>query len=117
MNANTADNEEGQGERGMTRLSLSPHRLSYRTGQDTANCDTCRNSACIIYRLVAVFGEIHERAALININCSLITDCVSNKQDKNRKYSRCQESVGYSIKDLGGTPSSQSLARHYLDVE
>ncbi|XP_046710958.1 inhibitory synaptic factor 2A isoform X1 [Silurus meridionalis] len=24
-------------------------RLSYRTGQDTANCDTCRNSACIIY--------------------------------------------------------------------
>eukprot|EP00071_Canis_lupus_P033833 XP_022267390.1 protein FAM196A isoform X3 [Canis lupus familiaris] len=25
--------------------------LSYRTGQDTANCDTCRNSACIIYRL------------------------------------------------------------------
>uniref|UniRef100_A0A3B4V2T7 Inhibitory synaptic factor 2A n=1 Tax=Seriola dumerili TaxID=41447 RepID=A0A3B4V2T7_SERDU len=26
------------------------HReLSYRTGQDTANCDTCRNSACIIY--------------------------------------------------------------------
>ncbi|XP_053731720.1 inhibitory synaptic factor 2A [Synchiropus splendidus] len=23
--------------------------LSYRTGQDTANCDTCRNSACIIY--------------------------------------------------------------------
>ncbi|ROI82011.1 Protein FAM196A [Anabarilius grahami] len=29
--------------------------LSYRTGQDTANCDTCRNSACIIYRLVAVF--------------------------------------------------------------
>lgn len=25
-------------------------RLSYRTGQDTANCDTCRNSACIIYR-------------------------------------------------------------------
>ncbi|XP_029465892.1 inhibitory synaptic factor 2A isoform X2 [Rhinatrema bivittatum] len=24
--------------------------LSYRTGQDTANCDTCRNSACIIYR-------------------------------------------------------------------
>ncbi|KAL2078555.1 hypothetical protein ACEWY4_026240 [Coilia grayii] len=29
--------------------------LSYRTGQDTANCDTCRNSACIIYRLVAAF--------------------------------------------------------------
>uniref|UniRef100_A0A672RB62 Inhibitory synaptic factor 2A n=1 Tax=Sinocyclocheilus grahami TaxID=75366 RepID=A0A672RB62_SINGR len=29
--------------------------LSYRTGQDTANCDTCRNSACIIYRLVDVF--------------------------------------------------------------
>lgn len=29
---------------------LSVHRLSYRTGQDTANCDTCRNSACIIYR-------------------------------------------------------------------
>lgn len=27
-------------------------RLSYRTGQDTANCDTCRNSACIIYRYV-----------------------------------------------------------------
>ncbi|XP_017283897.1 inhibitory synaptic factor 2A isoform X2 [Kryptolebias marmoratus] len=25
--------------------------LSYRTGQDTANCDTCRNSACIIYSL------------------------------------------------------------------
>ncbi|CAM4644942.1 unnamed protein product [Leuciscus chuanchicus] len=23
--------------------------LSYRTGQDTSNCDTCRNSACIIY--------------------------------------------------------------------
>ncbi|XP_061913775.1 inhibitory synaptic factor 2A-like isoform X1 [Entelurus aequoreus] len=23
--------------------------LTYRTGQDTANCDTCRNSACIIY--------------------------------------------------------------------
>nr|XP_055033058.1 inhibitory synaptic factor 2A [Misgurnus anguillicaudatus] len=23
--------------------------LSYRTGQDTVNCDTCRNSACIIY--------------------------------------------------------------------
>ncbi|XP_028325243.1 inhibitory synaptic factor 2A [Gouania willdenowi] len=23
--------------------------LSYRTGQDTTNCDTCRNSACIIY--------------------------------------------------------------------
>uniref|UniRef100_A0A668VKC8 Uncharacterized protein n=1 Tax=Oreochromis aureus TaxID=47969 RepID=A0A668VKC8_OREAU len=28
--------------------------LSYRTGQDTANCDTCRNSACIIYRLVGI---------------------------------------------------------------
>nr|XP_031361147.1 inhibitory synaptic factor 2A isoform X1 [Lonchura striata domestica] len=26
--------------------------LSYRTGQDTANCDTCRNSACIIYSQV-----------------------------------------------------------------
>ncbi|KAJ3610064.1 hypothetical protein NHX12_022158, partial [Muraenolepis orangiensis] len=23
--------------------------LTYRTGQDTAHCDTCRNSACIIY--------------------------------------------------------------------
>uniref|UniRef100_A0A8C5I985 Inhibitory synaptic factor 2A n=2 Tax=Gouania willdenowi TaxID=441366 RepID=A0A8C5I985_GOUWI len=23
--------------------------LAYRTGQDTVNCDTCRNSACIIY--------------------------------------------------------------------
>lgn len=92
-------------------LSLSPHRLSYRTGQDTANCDTCRNSACIIYRLVAVFclkPEIHERAVLIKINCSLITDCVSNEQDKERKYYRWQEDVGYSIKDLCGTPSSQS---------
>lgn len=29
-------------------------RLSYRTGQDTANCDTCRNSACIIYRYVHI---------------------------------------------------------------
>ncbi|KAK3559381.1 hypothetical protein QTP86_012793 [Hemibagrus guttatus] len=28
--------------------------LSYRTGQDTANCDTCRNSACIIYRLASL---------------------------------------------------------------
>uniref|UniRef100_A0A8C5AE29 Inhibitory synaptic factor 2A n=1 Tax=Gadus morhua TaxID=8049 RepID=A0A8C5AE29_GADMO len=36
--------------------------LSYRTGQDTANCDTCRNSACIIYRLVRVcFQEVAER--------------------------------------------------------
>uniref|UniRef100_A0A671LAR3 Protein FAM196A-like n=1 Tax=Sinocyclocheilus anshuiensis TaxID=1608454 RepID=A0A671LAR3_9TELE len=55
--------------------------LSYRTGQDTANCDTCRNSACIIYRLVDVF-------------------CLC-----------------YSIKDLSETPSSQSPAQHYLDVE
>lgn len=31
---------------------IFPPRLSYRTGQDTANCDTCRNSACIIYRWV-----------------------------------------------------------------
>lgn len=31
---------------------LSLLRLTYRTGQDTANCDTCRNSACIIYRWV-----------------------------------------------------------------
>lgn len=31
---------------------LPPCRLSYRTGQDTANCDTCRNSACVIYRYV-----------------------------------------------------------------
>lgn len=38
----------------LTHHSDLPHRLSYRTGQDTANCDTCRNSACIIYRLVVI---------------------------------------------------------------
>ncbi|XP_033957201.1 inhibitory synaptic factor 2A [Pseudochaenichthys georgianus] len=32
--------EKGEAQRGG---------LTYRTGQDTANCDTCRNSACIIY--------------------------------------------------------------------
>lgn len=39
---------------------IFPCRLSYRTGQDTANCDTCRNSACIIYRLVAISLQRHE---------------------------------------------------------
>lgn len=39
--------------------SYLPRRLSYRTGQDTANCDTCRNSACIIYRLVAIPLQRH----------------------------------------------------------
>lgn len=43
---------EGEACHWSSRISfhLSLHRLSYRTGQDTANCDTCRNSACIIYR-------------------------------------------------------------------
>lgn len=41
------------------------HRLSYRTGQDTANCDTCRNSACIIYRWVS--DTISESFSLANI--------------------------------------------------
>lgn len=50
-------------------LSLSPRRLSYRTGQDTANCDTCRNSACIIYRLVAVlcFVKLQRCAEMRNV--------------------------------------------------
>ncbi|MEQ2221278.1 hypothetical protein ILYODFUR_014149 [Ilyodon furcidens] len=36
--------------------------LSYRTGQDTANCDTCRNSACIIYR----FGLSHSHTLILH---------------------------------------------------
>ncbi|KAM4591786.1 inhibitory synaptic factor 2A isoform 1-T6 [Odontesthes bonariensis] len=31
--------------------------LSYRTGQDTKNCDTCRNSACIIYSVELDFKQ------------------------------------------------------------
>ncbi|XP_028825428.1 inhibitory synaptic factor 2A-like isoform X2 [Denticeps clupeoides] len=34
----------------LERTQAIREGLLYRTGQDTANCDTCRNSACIIYR-------------------------------------------------------------------
>ncbi|KAK1881563.1 Inhibitory synaptic factor 2A [Dissostichus eleginoides] len=36
-------------------------RLSYRTGQDTANCDTCRNSACIIYSVELDFKQQEDK--------------------------------------------------------
>lgn len=35
---------------GLTALVLCRRRHSYRTGQDIANCGTCRDCACIIYR-------------------------------------------------------------------
>ncbi|CAN0189113.1 unnamed protein product [Bubo scandiacus] len=35
--------------------------LSYRTGQDTANCDTCRNSACIIYSVELDFKQQEDK--------------------------------------------------------
>lgn len=34
----------------LTALLLCRRRHSYRTGQDIANCGTCRDCACIIYR-------------------------------------------------------------------
>lgn len=49
-------------EQGQQRTPADPHwvskltahlchrRHSYRTGQDIANCGTCRDCACIIYR-------------------------------------------------------------------
>ena len=48
----------------MYLFHLSVHRLTYRTGQDTANCDTCRNSACIIYRWVLFHCQCVINAAL-----------------------------------------------------
>lgn len=47
-------------------LFLNVLRLTYRTGQDTANCDTCRNSACIIYRWVPPFFFLSCCQCLIN---------------------------------------------------
>ncbi|XP_048862609.1 inhibitory synaptic factor 2A-like [Brienomyrus brachyistius] len=35
--------------------------LSYRTGQDTTNCDTCRNSACIIYSVELDFKQQEDK--------------------------------------------------------
>ncbi|XP_054975503.1 inhibitory synaptic factor 2A [Sorex araneus] len=35
--------------------------LSYRTGQDTANCDTCRNSACVIYSVELDFKQQEDK--------------------------------------------------------
>ncbi|NWI60473.1 F196A protein, partial [Calyptomena viridis] len=35
--------------------------LSYRTGQDTVNCDTCRNSACIIYSVELDFKQQEDK--------------------------------------------------------
>lgn len=35
--------------------------LTYRTGQDTANCDTCRNSACIIYSVELDFKQQEDK--------------------------------------------------------
>ncbi|XP_061665945.1 inhibitory synaptic factor 2A [Syngnathoides biaculeatus] len=35
--------------------------LSYRTGQDMANCDTCRNSACIIYSVELDFKQQEDK--------------------------------------------------------
>ncbi|KAM4032255.1 inhibitory synaptic factor 2A isoform 1-T2 [Anomaloglossus baeobatrachus] len=35
--------------------------LSYRTGQDTANCDTCRKSACIIYSVELDFKQQEDK--------------------------------------------------------
>ncbi|XP_064173848.1 inhibitory synaptic factor 2A-like [Anguilla rostrata] len=35
--------------------------LSYRTGQDTDNCDTCRNSACIIYSVELDFKQQEDK--------------------------------------------------------
>ncbi|KAM8780407.1 inhibitory synaptic factor 2A [Rhynchonycteris naso] len=35
--------------------------LSYRTAQDTANCDTCRNSACIIYSVELDFKQQEDK--------------------------------------------------------
>ncbi|XP_038677604.1 inhibitory synaptic factor 2A isoform X2 [Scyliorhinus canicula] len=43
--------------------------LSYRTGQDTANCDTCRNSACIIYSWQLSDAEVISFDG--SISCSL----------------------------------------------
>lgn len=95
-------NEEGQGERGMTRLSLSISSqalLSDRTGHgqlrhvSEQRMHYLQVGDCILFKIWV--SEIHERAALININCSLITDCVSNERDKDRKYSRCGTLVGH----------------------
>ncbi|XP_026919194.1 inhibitory synaptic factor 2A [Acinonyx jubatus] len=35
--------------------------LSYRTGQDTANCETCRNSACVIYSVELDFKQQEDK--------------------------------------------------------
>ncbi|KAJ8250367.1 hypothetical protein COCON_G00222890 [Conger conger] len=35
--------------------------LTYRTGQDTDNCDTCRNSACIIYSVELDFKQQEDK--------------------------------------------------------
>ncbi|XP_053244875.1 inhibitory synaptic factor 2A isoform X1 [Podarcis raffonei] len=42
-------------------LRLDPLKLSYRTGQDTSNCDTCRNSACIIYSVELDFKQQEDK--------------------------------------------------------
>lgn len=47
--AGEAQAAQGQVSR-LTALVLCRRRHSYRTGQDIANCGTCRDCACIIYR-------------------------------------------------------------------
>nr|XP_025974742.1 protein FAM196B-like [Dromaius novaehollandiae] len=41
----------------LTALPLRCRRRSYRTGQDIANCGTCRDCACIIYSVEHDFRQ------------------------------------------------------------
>ncbi|TTC14935.1 Disintegrin and metalloproteinase domain-containing protein 12 [Bagarius yarrelli] len=53
-------------------------RISYRTGQDTANCDTCRNSACIIYRLLQPTGKLRLHSQAGRYLSSVNWQCLQN---------------------------------------
>lgn len=84
--------------------SYLPRRLSYRTGQDTANCDTCRNSACIIYRLVVVALQ---RQRDTNVSCPL--SFLHQRQQRDR-----QRAGGFNSNVDSFNEHTQTFPHHVL---
>ncbi|XP_058506860.1 inhibitory synaptic factor 2A-like [Solea solea] len=70
--------------------------LTYRTGQDTANCDTCRNSACIIYSVELDFKQQEDKLqALMKRLCPLDSQ-------------QCPAALPYSNEVFTSTPKRKS---------
>lgn len=72
----------------LTALLLCCRRHSYRTGQDIANCGTCRDCACIIYRYEAALGCSWWGPALLRPHSRYHTPSVATRQSRASPSSR-----------------------------